>query len=209
MDRPLTLNRYVYALNNPINYVDPTGQRAVAVPLLGLGALKWLLPVFAVPGAGQVLVAGAAVAIAVIATVLVVRAVAQEAPALPFDWERERDKIIERLRDVAKSDPVPVPWPRKAGIEMTLYRYGFEGDRFEVETTRALRARIGPVLYLTDASHYTQVETHWTLALEGPYRDAKPPPAYTGGREYLTPSPPSPDLIRVAYVGPVPLGFLP
>jgi hypothetical protein len=86
---------------------------------------------------------------------------------------------------------------------------------------------------LTNAPHYTQVEAHWILALEGPYRDAlysatfdaslrgtwvlgplpvrnlRPPPAYTGGREYLTPSPTSPGLIRVAYVGPVPLGFLP
>lgn len=26
LDRPLTLNRYIYALNNPLGYVDPTGH---------------------------------------------------------------------------------------------------------------------------------------------------------------------------------------
>jgi RHS repeat-associated protein len=34
---PLTLNRYAYGLNNPVNFVDPTGKSSIAATLVGGG----------------------------------------------------------------------------------------------------------------------------------------------------------------------------
>ena len=56
--RPLSLNRYLYCEDDPVNHVDPSGRVAVAA-----GAVVF------VPGAGQVIAAGV---IAVGATIVII-----------------------------------------------------------------------------------------------------------------------------------------
>ena len=91
--RPLSLNRYLYCEEEPVNHVDPSGRVAVAA-----GAVVF------VPGAGQVIAAGV---IAVGATILIVK--------LAEDFNRSLDDLMreeqERLRNARPGTRVPSPPP--------------------------------------------------------------------------------------------------
>lgn len=61
MRNPSTLHLYAYCINNPINYVDPSGHVPFAIPI-GIGLTKALISALLFTG-GAMIVSGSAVVV--------------------------------------------------------------------------------------------------------------------------------------------------